>query len=72
MKRYYINWFEESRNYFMSFGFTEKEMEKLNRGEDVKRDGNTFWIVTEEEEQGYRPEHGTYDDGTDLVAWRNS
>ena len=36
-KTYYINGWEESRNYFMSFGFTQKEIDRMENGEEIRR-----------------------------------
>lgn len=52
--KYYINGWEESRSYFLSFGFTKNEYERMINGEIIKRertetDFNEFWIVKEEQ-----------------------
>lgn len=41
---YYINGWEESRSFFMSFGFTKDEIEKMMNGEVIKRYDNEFWM----------------------------
>lgn len=43
---YIINGWEESKSYFLSFGFTEEELQEMENGGVIKRDGNTFWIVS--------------------------
>lgn len=42
--KYYINGWEESRGYFLSFGFTRVEIGMMERGMIVKREQNTFEI----------------------------
>ena len=44
MKRYYINGWREGRSYFMSFGFTENEIDRMENGETINRNGNEFRI----------------------------
>ena len=46
--KYYINGFPEGKNYFFSFGFTWKEIEKLFDGEVIKKEQNEFLITWEE------------------------
>ena len=45
---YYINGWEETKNYFFSFGFTKKEIERMENGEVIRRtdsvSDNTFAI----------------------------
>ena len=45
-KKYYINGFQERRGYFLSHGFTENEIERMEHGEILKRDGNEYRIET--------------------------
>lgn len=47
-RKYYINGWEYGKQYFMSFGFTEGQIERMMDGEIIKRGDNEFWIVTEE------------------------
>lgn len=43
--KYYINGWQEGKNYFYDIGrFTEEEKEKLQNGETIEKDGNTFRI----------------------------
>lgn len=46
--KYYINGWEESKSYFLSFGFTRNEIERMENGETIKRKDssceNTFCI----------------------------
>jgi hypothetical protein len=49
--KYYINGWEESRSYFMSFGFTRQEKEDMMAGKVIVRSGNEFAIKTEEGDQ---------------------
>lgn len=50
MKRiYFINGWREGMNYFMGFGFTEAEVERMESGEVIHRGSNDFWIILEEE-----------------------
>lgn len=46
--KYFINGFRYGRSYFMSFGFSENERERLMNGEIITRNGNEFWIVCED------------------------
>ena len=50
-KRYLINGWEESKSYFMSFGFTKDEIERMENGEEIRRtdsvSDNTFAIKAE-------------------------
>lgn len=46
--KYCINGWEESRSYFMSFGFTRDEIERMENGETIEREENTFSIDSEE------------------------
>lgn len=41
---YYINGWRESKSYFLSFGFTESEWERLNNGEIICKGDNEFWV----------------------------
>ena len=47
-KTYLINGWEESKSYFFSFGFTQKEIERMENGEQIRRtdsvSDNTFAI----------------------------
>lgn len=47
-KKYIINGWEESKSYFMSFGFTRKEIDRMESGEEIRRtdsvSDNTFAI----------------------------
>ena len=43
--KYYINGWQESKSYFLSFGFSEKELEALKNGKIIKKGNNTFYIV---------------------------
>ena len=45
--KYYINGWQESKSYFLSFGFTEKELEELKNGKIIEKENNTFYIVTD-------------------------
>ncbi len=45
---YIINGWRYGRQYFMSFGFTEIEFEKLMDGEIITKGDNEFWIIKEE------------------------
>ncbi len=47
--KYYINGFREGRSYFMSFGFTEDEITRMENGEVITHGGNKFWIIKEGE-----------------------
>lgn len=51
-KTYYINGWEESKSYFMSFGFTRSEIEKMENGEEIRRvdsvSDNRFTIKVKE------------------------
>lgn len=44
MKRYYINGWREGKNYFLSFGFTQEEIEQMENGEVIIRENNEFAI----------------------------
>lgn len=50
-KTYYINGWEESKSYFMSFGFTQNEISRMEQGESIRRidsvSDNTFAIKVE-------------------------
>lgn len=50
MRVYYmVNCFEEGRDYFYHIGcFNKEQREALDRGEVVEKDGNRFWITTDE------------------------
>ena len=44
--RYYINGWNESKNYFFELGrFTEEEMKTLKSGDIVKKGANEFFII---------------------------
>lgn len=47
--KFFINGFSYGRSYFMSFGFTREEFERMVSGAVIERDGNAFWIETEQE-----------------------
>jgi hypothetical protein len=51
-KTYLINGWEESKSYFMSFGFTQKEIDRMENGEEIRRidsvSDNTFAIKVKE------------------------
>lgn len=47
--KYYINGFTEGRSYFLSFGFTEKEIERMKNGEIISREQNEFWMEADDE-----------------------
>lgn len=42
--KYYINGFREGKSYFMSFGFNEDEISRMENGEVIKRGDNEFCI----------------------------
>ena len=42
---YYINGFREGKSYFLSFGFTEEELNKMMQGDIITKNNNSFWIV---------------------------
>jgi hypothetical protein len=46
---YFINGWKYGKSYFLSFGFTASEMERLIDGEIVKKGENEFWIIKEGE-----------------------
>ena len=47
--RYFINGWQESKSYFYDIGrFTEEEKERLESGEVLEKNGNTFHIEKEE------------------------
>lgn len=48
--KFFINGWEEGRDYFQSVGrFSEASMERLASGETIEKDGNTFRIRYEDE-----------------------
>ncbi|MBR5583122.1 MAG: hypothetical protein IKW21_01190 [Lachnospiraceae bacterium] len=47
--KYYINGWEESKSYFMSFGFTRQEKEDMMAGKVIVRNDNEFSIVADQE-----------------------
>ena len=47
--RYFINGWSYGRSYFMSFGFTEEEYERMVNGETITKEENEFWIIKEGE-----------------------
>lgn len=47
-KTYFINGWREGKSHFMSFGFTQREIDRMENGEVISRDGNEFWIIVEE------------------------
>ena len=48
MREYFINGWRESKAYFLSFGFTRSELERMESGEVINRadsvSNNTFSI----------------------------
>lgn len=48
--KYCINGWEESKSYFKSFGFTRDELERMEAGEAITREANTFSIEKEREQ----------------------
>ena len=44
--KYYINGWQEKKNYFLSFGFTSEELERMVNGEIITKDNNSFWIIS--------------------------
>lgn len=42
--RFYINGWRESKSYFLSFGFSESELNRLHNGEIICKGNNKFWI----------------------------
>lgn len=48
-RRYFINGWRESKNYFLRVGhFTHDELDRLDNGETIKKGGNDYRIDTEE------------------------
>lgn len=48
-EKYFINGWEYGKQYFLSVGgFTLKEKIVLENGGTVTKNGNDFWIITEE------------------------
>lgn len=47
--KYYINGWEESKSYFMSFGFSRQEKEDMMAGKVVVRGDNEFAIKDDQE-----------------------
>lgn len=47
--KYFINGWTYGRSYFMSFGFTAEEIDRMANGEVIRRGDNEFWIVKEGE-----------------------
>ena len=47
-KTYGINGWRESRSYFLSFGFTSEEIERMENGEVIKRGENEYYIEVQE------------------------
>ena len=42
---YYINGWQERKNYFFSIGnFTPDELKMLNNSQSVEKNGNCFWV----------------------------
>ena len=46
--KYYINGWRYGRSYFLSFGFTREEYDRMVNGEVIRRGANEFWIITKE------------------------
>lgn len=45
---YYINGWRESEHYFFSLGnFTDAEINKMEAGNIVSKNGNDFWFIVE-------------------------
>lgn len=42
---YFINGWRYGRSYFMSFSFTEPELDRMMNGEIITRGENEFWII---------------------------
>lgn len=45
---YFINGWEENKGYFLGFGFTEEELDRMKNGEKIKRGNNIFCITIKE------------------------
>ncbi len=45
---YCINGWKERKNYFLSFGFTEQEINEMIQGKTITKNGNTFSIYIEQ------------------------
>ena len=48
--RYYINGWRYGAQYFLSFRFTRDELNRMADGEIIKKDGNEFWMIKEEDD----------------------
>ena len=46
--KYFINGYRYGREYFMSFGFSESQIQRMIDGEIIKHNGSAFWIECEE------------------------
>lgn len=46
--KFYINGWEYGRRYFMSFGWTQREFDKMLDGDVIEKNGNEFYIIIEE------------------------
>ena len=44
---YMINGWREGKRYFLSFGFTTEEIERMKMGDVICRNGNEFKIIAE-------------------------
>lgn len=44
MKKYFINGWSEREGYFFSHGFSAEEIERLEAGETICKDGNEYRI----------------------------
>lgn len=42
---YFINGWRYGKSYFMSFGFTAAEMDRMMDGEIITKEENQFWII---------------------------
>jgi len=43
-REYYVNGWQEGERYFLSFGFTERELDRMMEGETIHKGENTFRI----------------------------
>lgn len=54
LKEYYVNGWKEGKSFFLSFGFTRNELERMENGEEIRRidsvSDNTFSIKIIREE----------------------
>ena len=42
---YFINGWRSGKSYFLSFGFTASEIERMIDGETIRHGENEFWIM---------------------------